>query len=244
MPSDICIFKRVEKKYLLDDQTFRKFFRQIRGYLIADPHGKSTICNLYLDTPDSRLIRNSIDAQTYKEKLRLRSYGIPSADSSVYLEIKKKFDGIVYKRRVSMTLREANEYVLFRKKPVDTQIMREIDYTMRYYGWPLPMMYLSYVREAFYSEQIPTLRLTFDTDIQYRETALSLEADVFGEKLIPDNIYLLEIKTEGAMPLWLSHALDENKIYPTSFSKYGTAYLKTLHENRISAKKKGEFIYA
>lgn len=243
MSSDICIFKRIEKKYLLDKETYTRFFSQIRDNLIPDPHGKSTVCNLYLDTPDHRIIRNSIDATIYKEKLRLRSYGVPEMGSTVFLEIKKKYDGVVYKRRLSMTLREAKEYLAFGKKPVNTQIMREIDYAMKLYGWPAPRISLSYEREAFYSASSPDLRLTFDTGIRYRETEISLEAGTAGTALIRSDAHLLEIKTEGAMPLWLSHALGENGIYPTSFSKYGTAYLTGLAETKSSAKK-GDFIYA
>ena len=243
MPSDICIFKRVENKYLLDGNTYARFFSQIRDKLIPDSYGKSTVCNLYLDTPNHRIIRASIDAHTYKEKLRLRSYGPPQVGSTVFLEIKKKFDGVVYKRRIAMTLGEAKEYLAFAKKPADTQIMREIDQAMKFYGWPAPRISLSYEREAFYSAASPDLRLTFDTGIRYRETEVSLEAGTAGKPLIRSGEHLLEIKTEGAMPLWLSRALDENGIFPTSFSKYGTAYLTGLAETKSSAEK-GDFIYA
>lgn len=165
------------------------------------------------------------------------------SEARFFLKSKKKFDGVVYKRRIAMTLGEAKEYLAFAKKPADTQIMREIDQAMKFYGWPAPRISLSYEREAFYSAASPDLRLTFDTGIRYRETEVSLEAGTAGKPLIRSGEHLLEIKTEGAMPLWLSRALDENGIFPTSFSKYGTAYLTGLAETKSSAEK-GDFIYA
>ena len=125
--SDICIFRRIEKKYLLTPTQYNALRRRIDGYLEPDEYGRSTVMSLYLDTPDHRLIRSSIEAVDYKEKLRLRSYGTPRPDSRVFLELKKKFDGVVYKRRVSLTLRQADAYIRSGIKPFDSQIFRELD---------------------------------------------------------------------------------------------------------------------
>ena len=240
---DICIFKRVEKKYHISLSQKDALFSRIDSYLVPDVHGKSTICSLYLDTPDHLLIRNSISAESYKEKLRLRSYGIPHENTKVFLELKKKYNGVVYKRRVSMTLAEAERYMRDGVKTEDSQIMREIDYAMQFYRNPKPSMMIACEREAFYVTELPNLRLTFDTAIRYRGHGLSIEDGLTsvhgadGTKIIDDNMVLLEIKTDGAMPLWLSRALSELQIYPTSFSKYGTAYLQTITQ-------KGEQSYA
>ena len=158
MAKEISIFKRVEKKYLLTLEQHKDFMALIGDKIIPDEHGKSTIQSLYLDTPDFRLIRASIDAKgykesVYKEKLRLRSYGVPNDDSKVFLEIKKKFKGVVYKRRVSMRMAEAINYLENGVKPKDSQIMREIDYAMHYYGQPKPAALLCYEREAYWSKQ-------------------------------------------------------------------------------------------
>ncbi len=229
MAKEIAIFKRIEKKYLLTLEQHSAFMSLIGDKIIPDEHGKSTIQSLYLDTPDFRLIRASIDAKgykesEYKEKLRLRSYGVPKDDSKVFLEIKKKFKGVVYKRRVSMRMAEAIRYFETGEKPKDSQIMREIDYAMHYYGQPKPAALLCYEREAYYIKDLPSHRITFDTGVRYRDFSLDLRLGNKGEVIQPPNTVLMEIKTDGAMPLWLSSALDQCKIYPATFSKYGTAY--------------------
>ena len=228
MPKDICIFRRIEKKYRLNGMQKARLLRLVQQELIPDAHGKNTICSLYLDTPDHLLIRNSIEADVYKEKLRLRSYGTPGPHSQVFLEIKKKYEGVVYKRRVSMTLAEAERYLQDGIRPEESQIMSEIDYAIRFYHQPRPAMLIAYEREAYYVKGLPNLRLTFDSAVRYRETDLLLEHGTAGQRILEDDTYLLEIKTDGAMPVWLAQALDVCKIRPTSFSKYGTAYYDTL----------------
>ena len=228
MSSDIYIFKRVEKKYFLNPEQVKMLLDKIGHLVIPDSHGESTICSLYLDTPDNLLIRNSIDAKVYKEKLRLRSYGTPGKEDRVFLEIKKKLKGVVYKRRISLPLNEAMEYISTLEKPFDSQIMREIDYAMHFYKHPLPKMLVAYRRMAYFAEDIPTLRITFDSDVRYRTNQLDLSLGDEGIRIIPPDKTIMEIKTDGAMPLWLSEALDECKIFPTSFSKYGTSYKHNL----------------
>ncbi len=221
---DIYIFKRVEKKYRVTSQTKDALLAEIGRYLIPDSHGKSTISSIYLDTPDFLIIRNSLEAKTYKEKLRLRCYGTPELDSKVFLEIKKKFKGVVYKRRIALTLSQAYEYLEKGVRPEESQIMSEIDYAMDFYRQPTAKMLVSYEREAYFAKDMPTLRLTFDSSPRYRENDLRLESGNDGTKILPDGEFILEIKTDGAMPVWLSHALDKLSIYPSSFSKYGNSY--------------------
>ena len=225
-----CNFKRIEKKYLLTEQQYEALLRRIGGHLTPDAYGRSTVLSLYLDTPDHRIIRDSIEAADYKEKLRLRSYGTASADSPVFLELKKKFGGVVYKRRAVMSLREAERYLRSGIKPFESQIMSELDWAMRLYGRPQGAMLIACEREAWFDEAHPDLRLTFDRNIRYREREPGLDRGSAGIALLPRDRVLLEIKTAGAMPLWLAHALDAEGILPGSFSKYGAAYLKSLEE--------------
>lgn len=224
---DILIFKRVEKKYRLTPAQKNALFSEVSAHLTPDAHGRSTICSLYLDTPEHLIIRNSIDAKAYKEKLRLRSYGTPAPEDTVFLELKKKYKGVVYKRRVSLTLRDAMAYISGGAKPLASQIMSEIDYAMHFYRQPQPAMLIAYEREAYFDQELPSLRLTFDTNVRYRENDLQLEHGHEGTPLLPDDAILMEIKTDGAMPLWLARALSRCGILPTSFSKYGTAYQVT-----------------
>lgn len=239
---DIYIFKRVEKKYRVDQAKKDALIEHCKERLIPDPHGKSTVCSLYLDTPDRLLIRNSIDAKVYKEKLRIRSYGVPQKDEKVFFEIKKKYKGVVYKRRVAMTVVQTEDYIKSGIRPEQSQIMSEIDYTMEFYKHPSPSMIVAYEREAYFIKDHPNLRITFDTNVRYRETDLFIEHGNEGKTILGNGEYILEIKTDGAMPLWLSHALDECAILPCSFSKYGSSYLDSLKtkldkENKIT---KGE----
>lgn len=225
-----AIFKRYEKKYLLQGEQFSKFFEAIGEYMQVDEYGMSTICNLYFDTWDYELIRTSIEKPVYKEKLRLRSYGIPKGEDTVFLEIKKKYRGIVYKRRISLSLSEAMESI--RNGAVDErhgQIGREINYFLEKYK-PRPRVYLAYDRTALYGKEDSELRMTFDFRVRSRDYDLDLAAGDEGELLLPEDNVILEIKVKDAYPMWLSHALEEYEIYPCSFSKYGNVYKNSLCE--------------
>ncbi|MBP3285276.1 MAG: polyphosphate polymerase domain-containing protein [Clostridia bacterium] len=224
------IFQRVEKKYLLSEDKYFAFLEEIEPYMKTDSYGLTTICNIYFDTEHYDLIRNSLDKPPYKEKLRLRSYGIPKEDSTVFLEVKKKCYGTVYKRRVAMTAEEAGKYLETRKKPACySQILKEIDYFLDYYQ-PEKKLYLAYDRIAYREKEGDSLRITFDSNIRSREYDLDLAYGDYGEALLKEGEYLMEIKSGDAMPLWLVHILSELQIYPISFSKYGRVYANDLAE--------------
>ena len=227
-----CIFKRIEKKYLLSETQYEALMARIGAHLQPDAFGRSTVMSLYLDTPDFRLIRNSIEAVDYKEKLRLRSYGTAAADSTVFLELKKKFGGVVYKRRAAMTLTQAERYLRRGIRPFESQIISELDWALRLYGRPQPRVMIACEREAWFDELQPDLRLTFDRNIRYRDTELRLDRGSAGIALLDEQTVLLEIKTAGAMPLWLARALDAEGILPGSFSKYGAAYRRLMEEKK------------
>lgn len=222
------VFKRYEKKYMLTAEKQQALMERIGEHLQADEYGAYTICNVYYDTPDYELIRHSIEKPLYKEKLRLRSYGIPGAEDKVFLEIKKKFDGIVYKRRAGMTLREANRYLEQGIRPKkDGQIQRELDFFCRRYDLR-PAVYLAYDRVAYKGREDAALRVTFDSRVRCRQEHIALEAGDEGELLIPEDCVLMEVKLPGGMPLWLARALSELAIYPVSYSKYGTYYMNCV----------------
>ena len=221
-------FRRKEIKFLLEPRQRTALEQAMRGHMTADEYGESTICSLYYDTQDNRLIRRSLDKPMYKEKLRLRSYGTARPDGTVYIELKKKYDGIVYKRRISVAERDASAWLAGRaERPADTQIAREIEWFRDYYGDLAPAMYLCYDRIAYFCPKDENLRITFDRNIRWRTEALTLTASPWGEQLLRPGQSLLEIKCANAMPLWLSDALSKNNIRRVSFSKYGTAYTRT-----------------
>ena len=226
------VFKRYEIKYVITDEQCEKLKTLFSEYMTGDEYGNSTIRNIYFDTPSYLLIRNSVEKPVYKEKLRLRSYGETTADTTVFLEVKKKFKGVVYKRRIKLKEKEALDYILDGVKLPDSQIFREIDYFVSYYKELIPRVVISYEREAFYSKTDSTFRITFDKNVLYRQNDLSLESGVYGKCILPKGKVLMEVKTAYAIPLWLASFLSENKIYKTSFSKYGTAYADILSENK------------
>lgn len=228
----ISSFKRVEKKYLLTKEQYQSFLKETKDYITLDQYGLHTICNIYYDTAQDDLIRYSISKPKYKEKLRLRSYGIPNEDSTVFLELKKKYNGIVYKRRTTMTLAQARKYLDEGEKPEeDSQILREIDYFLKYYK-PKGKLFLAYDRMAFFGTENNELRLTIDQNIRSRTTDLDLSHGDSGTYLLEGEQYLMEIKVPGVFPIWLSRILSKLEIYPVSFSKYGNIYKKSLREER------------
>lgn len=225
-----AVFQRYEKKYLLTMQQHKALLDALQYDICMDHYGVHTICNLYLDTDDFQLIRTSIEKPIYKEKLRLRSYGVPDHTDTVFLELKKKYDGIVYKRRISLPLEEAMNYISYGIKPKKTnQIFKEIHWAMSTYE-PSPKTFIAYDRSAYFGVENPNLRITFDQKIRYRYTNVSLTKGDGGTFLLSPQQILMEIKIPGAMPLWLSHLLSDLQIYPTSFSKYGNCYKQYLQQ--------------
>ena len=225
MPLYQSVFERYEKKYVITGTQKEKLLSAINGRLVPDEFGESTVCNLYFDTPDYRLIRASMERPVYKEKLRLRSYGIPDENSNVFVELKKKYKGVVYKRRINMTYGEAVDFLCRRNFPrADTQIYGEIAYFMGFYRSLRPTVSIFCDRTAYFSSEDRNVRVTFDRNIRFRNQMLDLSTGSQGVKLLDSGLYVMEVKTLGSVPLWFSSALDGLEIYPRAFSKYGKAY--------------------
>lgn len=219
------VFKRYELKYLLTAEQRQKVLAAMEPYMELDQYGHTTIRNIYFDTDSYRLIRRSIDKPAYKEKLRIRSYDRAEPDSTVFVELKKKYRHVVYKRRIGLPESEAVEWIRGgRRCRKNTQISEEVNYFLKYYGTLRPSVFLSYEREAFYSKDGSDFRVTFDDTILCRQDDLSLESEVYGTPILPDGATLMEIKCSGGIPLWMTRVLSGEHIYKTSFSKYGAAY--------------------
>lgn len=218
------VFKRHEIKFMLTVSEANALKEYMQEYMKPDKYGKSTICNIYLDTPDYLLIRRSIDKPTYKEKLRIRSYGVIKESDTAFFELKKKYDGVVYKRRLDLTEKEIYQSVANKGGLPDTQIGRELTYALNMYKNLEPKMFLSYEREAYYNRKDKSFRITFDKNILWRDYDLRLDLGVYGSAILDHDKVLMEVKTADSIPLWLCKFLSNNKIYKTSFSKYGNAY--------------------
>ncbi len=220
------IFQRHELKYMISVQQQEEILKALEPYMTADKFGHSSIRNLYYDTPDFRLIRQSLDRPVYKEKLRMRSYGMAAQTQPVFVELKKKYTSVVYKRRIEMPQADALESLAFAAPMPDSQIGREIAAFLGFYGQLAPRVFLSYDRDAFYEKDGSGFRLTFDENIRYRTRELTLSSDVWGTALLEPGMVLMELKAQDSIPLWMAHTLSRLGIRKTSFSKYGTAYMQ------------------
>lgn len=231
----IEVFNRYEKKFIISDEVYHQIKPLLEDYMQVDGFSRNgdfyKICNIYYDTVDNEIIRKSIDKPVYKEKLRLRSYGVVGPKDKVYLEIKKKFNGCVNKRRTPIPLEEAYWYLETKQKPtikdsMNEQILNEIDFMVQRYPTLQPVLFLSYDRNAMFGNDNKNFRITFDTNILTRRYDLGLHYGIYGDYLLPKDQWIMEAKIDSAVPIWFAELLSKYKIYSSSFSKYGTEYSK------------------
>lgn len=218
------VFQRYEFKYLISTRQLHTLLTAMAPHMVPDEYSHSSIRNLYLDTPDFRLIRRSLEKPVYKEKIRVRSYGRASADAPVFVELKKKYRSVVYKRRISMPQNRALGCVSGTESWPDSQIGAELAYAADFYKALRPAVFLSYERDCFRGVKDEDFRVTFDSEIRYRQENLTLDSDTRGIPILAPGQVLMEVKAAGGIPLWMTHVLSEQGIFKTSFSKYGTAY--------------------
>lgn len=222
------VFNRIEEKYLINEKQKEEFFSIIKEHIKEDNYFKSEIFNIYFDNWNNDLIINSLDKPIFKEKIRLRSYGIPKINDYVFFEIKTKYKGIVGKRRIKVTLREFYKYLKNKTCDNNNQIMKEIDYIYKHYKLK-PYIFISYNRVSYCGKE-ENLRITIDSNLRSRVKDLRLELGNKDTKVYFNDRYIMEIKTISSIPLWLVSALSKTKIYPTSFSKVGEIYKKMKEE--------------
>ena len=233
-------FKRYELKYLLNKKEKEEILLAMKPHMKLDDYGRTVIRNIYFDTENFRLIRRSLEKPVYKEKLRIRSYKPVQSTDPVFVEIKKKYKSVVYKRRLLLPEKTVMEsFRTGEPLPVCSQIGDEIQYFREYYKNLQPSVFLSYEREAFYSLDGSDFRVTFDENILYRRNDISLGSEIYGHPLLGKQQTLMEIKTSGGIPLWMSETLTKHHLYKTSFSKYGSAY-----QRMMEAAMQGEYCYA
>lgn len=224
-------FKRYELKYLLNKKEKEEILLAMKPHMKLDDYGRTVIRNIYFDTENFRLIRRSLEKPVYKEKLRIRSYKPVQITDPVFVEIKKKYKSVVYKRRLQLPEQEVMEsFQTGEPLPAQSQIGDEIQYFRNYYENLHPSVFLSYEREAYYSMDGSDFRVTFDENILYRRQDFSLGSEIYGVSLLNNDQTLMEIKTSGGIPLWMSETLTRQHLYKTSFSKYGSAYQQMMAE--------------
>ena len=240
-----AVFKRYEIKYIVTSEQKDRILKAMEPYMEPDKYGRSTVRNVYYDTDDFILARHSIAKPDFKEKLRVRSYSRADAESTVFVELKRKFDGVVYKRRIGLPEKDAMKWMAGSNDPAvinetakeSPQVANEIEYFKGLYSGLRPALYLSYDREAYRMKKGTSaadggsgFRVTFDSNILCREYDLSLRSEAYGTSILKDGMFLMELKCPGAIPMWMTKVLSEERIYKTSFSKYGTAYCSFMTE--------------
>jgi SPX domain protein involved in polyphosphate accumulation len=218
------IFKRYEEKYLVSREQGKELQKVLSRHMEPDSHGDYLVQNLYYDDGNWSVVRASVEKPLFKEKLRLRCYGMPGRESQVFLELKKKYQGVVYKRRIAIPFSELSRRSMREIIAGETsQIAKELEYYMRTNDVS-ERVHLAYHRTAFSGIEDIGLRVTFDTEIHFRLDNLCYSMPDEGFDILGQNKILIEVKTLGGMPLWLAKALSANGVYPMAFSKYGTCY--------------------
>lgn len=232
-------FARVETKFMLtpDQEEAIEAGLCRRGFSRTD-FGSPAVQSLYYDTPDHRMIRDSLERPLYKEKLRLRAYGPPGAQSTSFVEVKKKYDGVVYKRRVALPLRDAYDGLSRECLPEDAgQVGREALWLVKHYGL-VPSVVIAYDRHAWFNAREPGVRITFDRNLAFRNHDLDLTSQAENTVFTRPDQRLMEIKTGGTYPLWLTRLLWDTRVKRIHYSKYGYAYQHYI-QNRNSESMKG-----
>ncbi len=230
------IFRRTEIKYLLTEKQVKDLMWLIEPYLKKDKYFKGTNCSVYFDNDSRYLAIHSMEKPLYKEKIRIRSYGVPKLDDTVFLEIKKKFKGVGSKRRIPVKLSDFYGYLETGKLDSNSEVIKkELDACMERYGLK-PTMFLAYDRTSYCGKDNPTFRLTFDRNVRSRNDDLRLELGDHGKKFFKNNMVVMEVKALDAYPFFFVHALSKLKIYPASFSKYGRVTEKVIYQNNLKEK--------
>lgn len=220
---------RYENKYVITDKKKDIILPSLLRYMEFDKYCVGDkdypIYSLYFDTKNNDVVRRSVQKPYYKEKLRLRSYKLnPNDNDTVFLEIKKKIGGIVNKRRVVLTYKQAVNFIKYGKVPqlsgIQKQIMNEICYYISLHPIEKTVL-IHYDRNALFGKDDKSLRITFDRNLTADGNTDILHTENEGNFIVVPDTRIMEIKISGATPIWLSEILTENHIYRSSFSKFG-----------------------
>lgn len=225
------VFEREETKYVITRSQYHDLVKALGDHIEPDIYFKNTNCSVYYDTPEFELVSRSLDKPLYKQKIRVRSYGVPKDDTSpVFLEIKKKFKGVGNKRRLALRLKDFYGFLQHGELYGDSpQIEREVKQCFDFYNLS-PSMYVAYERYSYCGVKDSDFRLTFDLDLRSRIHDLRLEAGSHGDLFFPDQKVIMEAKGLGAFPLWFVRELSAMQIRPSSFQKYGYSFQRRFSE--------------
>ena len=239
----IATFKRYEKKYIISKEKLDKILPLLLEYMELDPYckdgGEYRIYSIYYDTPNHDIIRQNSSKPVYKEKMRVRSYyDNHDPEDKVFMEIKKKSEGVGNKRRIKLKIKEIEPFVRDGVLPetkdyLSAQVAKELKYFLEK-NRVAPALYVQYDRLALFGKEDKDFRMTFDRNVRTRRHHFEFGEREDDELLLPDGYYIMEIKILGAMPLWLTGLLSENGLFSRGFSKYGVKYKREAQERRLN----------
>lgn len=227
-------FKRVETKYLVPEDIYQDFLKDLMENMKEDKYPHSTISNIYYDTADFQIIQDSLAKKNKREKIRVRYYDAhPTSKSLAFLEIKEKDEeGVGHKLRLASTgenitglLGDGLSFA-----GMDAEVGMNIRKLRDRYPGIGPSMYIYYDRYSLKERKnieghdYQKIRITFDRNLIFRDYDLESIEQKKGEALLPDQAVLMEIKAPGQKPDWLQSLLDQYGILQVKFSKYAAAY--------------------
>lgn len=196
------------------------------------------IYSIYYDTANHDIIRQNSSKPFYKEKMRLRSYyDRKNPEDKIFMEIKKKSDGVGNKRRIKLRIKEIEPFVTQGILPktkdyLSAQVAKELQYFFKM-NKVAPALYVQYDRLALFGKDDKSFRMTFDRNVRTRRSNFQFGESDKDELLLPDGSYIMEIKILGAMPLWLTSILSEYELFSHGFSKYGSKYKQDAENKNL-----------
>ena len=229
------VFNRYERKYVIDYDTYEKLLRDLKPYINMDKYAKNdgyyTISNIYYDTVDKLFHHERMERQRFRQKLRLRAYNDVSLDDLVFLEIKKKYKGLVNKRRTKIKLKDVYDFLSTKEdisvtpeyEVSNQQILREMAFLKNFYDL-VPTLVVAYERQAFFAIEDDDIRITFDKNVRRRKEDFRLENGSHGDLILNPELFILEVKLNGTLPLWLARILNEHMCVKRRFSKYSNSH--------------------
>lgn len=226
--------QRFELKYVIDESKAQaiRFFCQ--NYLMLDRYGSTqpdnsyTVNSIYLDSPAYKTYHDTINGNRNRYKLRLRYYD-QSESQPVFLEIKRRYNFIIAKKRATVKRTSVDPIVaghfptmndLVQPDSAQLESLTEF-YTLVNYIQAGPTLHIAYLREAWERQDSNSVRVTFDRDVKAKKVNRQrIEYDNQPTVSVFGNQVILEIKFTDRFPHWLRELVQRFSLRQESAAKY------------------------
>lgn len=239
------VFSRYECKYLVPVRQLDSIRRWLAPFIkpdkMADPDNGNayTLASIYLDSPDLRLYRMTVDGLKNRFKLRIRSYS-DASEAPLYFEIKRRVDQVILKSRVEVAREVWLDVLDGRVRPssvMEGKDLRHMESFMDLHAklHARPILHNRYVREAYQSHELDPVRITFDTQLCYiptPDTNLRLDDPRWRPvpvnqmceyplwRHMPEHAVIMEVKFTNAFPAWVAAMTQAFQLQKLSVPKY------------------------